>query len=359
MPRILVVAPNWIGDALMAQPLLARLHQRLPGLAIDVLAPGWVLPLLERMPEVDKAIESPFRHGQLRLRDRWRLGRQLAAQHYDKAVVLPNTLKSALVPFFADIPLRAGYVGESRYGLLNVLHRLPRHAPPPMVERYLALADIPGAPLPALPATRLAASGTNLARTLVSLALAPPSDARPVAALCPGAEFGPAKRWPAEHYAALAAGLGERGYTVWILGSAADAAAGEAILAARPECAAFTHNLCGRTDLGAAIDLLAVANVVVSNDSGLMHVAAALDRPLVALFGSSSPAHTPPRPPAGSRRTRIQYLGLECSPCYARECPLGHFRCMRELDPQRVLAEALAAAATPSQAAQGGAAAPA
>lgn len=347
MPRILVVAPNWIGDALMAQPLLARLHQRLPGVEIDALAPRWVQPLLERMPEVAQTIESPFGHGELRLRARWHLGRDLAKRGYDKAIVLPNTLKSALVPFFADIPLRAGYVGESRYGLLNVLHKLPKKDPPPMVERYLALADVPGAALPPMPATRLAASGANLARTLAELSLAPPSDARPVAALCPGAEYGPAKRWPAGHFAALAADLGERGYAVWILGSAADRAMGQEILAARPAIAAHTTDLCGRTDLGAAIDLLAVANVVISNDSGLMHVAAALDRPLVALFGSSSPAHTPPRPPEGSRRTRIQYLGLDCSPCYARECPLGHFRCMRDLQPQRVLSEALAAAATP------------
>lgn len=347
MTRILVVAPNWIGDALMAQALLARLHQRLPGVIIDVLAPRWVLPLLERMPEVAEAIESPFGHGELRLRERWRLGRSLAKRGYAKAIVLPNTLKSALLPFFADIPLRAGYVGESRYGLLNVLHRLPKKAPPPMVERYLALADVPGAPLPALPRTTLTVSGTHLARTLAALDLAPPSDARPVAALCPGAEYGPAKRWPAEHFAELAQALGGRGYAVWILGSGADRPVGEAILAARPGLAAHTRNLCGQTDLGAAIDLLAVSQVVISNDSGLMHVAAALDRPLVALFGSSSPAHTPPRPPEGSQRTRIQYLALDCSPCFQRECPLGHFRCMRELSPQRVFEEALAAAATP------------
>ena len=161
MPRILVVAPNWIGDALMAQPLLARLHQRLPGLEIDALAPRWVQPLLERMPEVAQTIESPFGHGELRLRARWHLGRDLAKRGYDKAIVLPNTLKSALVPFFADIPLRAGYVGESRYGLLNVLHKLPKKDPPPMVERYLALADVPGAALPPMPATRLAASGAK------------------------------------------------------------------------------------------------------------------------------------------------------------------------------------------------------
>ena len=323
----------------MAQPLLARLMQKRPDLTIDMLAPKWVLPLAQRMPEVSQAIESPFGHGEFALRARWRLGRSLAARGYAQAIVLPNTLKSALAPYFANIPLRAGYVGESRYGLLNILHKLERKNPPPMLERYLALAEEPGEPLPEVPRTRLTVSGVNLARTLVSLSLAPPSDERPVAVLCPGAEYGPAKRWPAEHYAQLAADLATRGFAVWLIGAAADAAIGEAILAARPGCAT---NLCGRTDLGSAIDLIAVAHVVISNDSGLMHVAAALERPLVALFGSSSPRHTPPRT-GDAHPARIQYLALECSPCFARECPLGHFRCMRDLSPQAVLGEALAA----------------
>ncbi len=320
----------------MAQPMLARLLQRRPDALIDVLAPAWVLPVAERMPEVSATIESPFAHGQLGLRERWRLGRGLAARNYVQAIVLPNTLKSALVPFFANIPLRAGYVGESRYGLINIVHKLSRTAPPPMAERYLALAGEPGAPLPEVPRTRLEASGANLARTLVDLSLAPPSDARPVAVLCPGAEYGPAKRWPAQYFAALAGMLGEAGFAVWLMGSKADQPVARAILEAGPGCAT---DLTGRTSLAGAIDLIAAAHVVVSNDSGLMHIAAALDRPLVALYGSSSPVHTPPR----TDKARVQYLAIECSPCYERTCPLGHFRCMRELAPERIFAEALAA----------------
>ena len=337
LPRVLVVAPNWIGDALMCQPMLARLLQMRSDAVVDMLAPKWVLPVAQRMPEVSEAIESPFGHGEFDLRRRWRLGRTLAARNYDQAIVLPNTLKSALAPFFADIPLRSGYVGESRYGLLNILHRLDRKNPPPMVERYLALAGKPGEPLPEIPRTRLAASGVNLARTLAQLSLPAPSDARPVAVLCPGAEYGPAKRWPAEHYADLAVNLGEAGYSVWLMGSEADKGVAQSILGAAPGCAI---DLCGKTDLASAIDLIAVAHVVISNDSGLMHIAAALERPLVALFGSSSPKHTPPR----SEKARVEYLAIECSPCFARVCPLGHFRCMRELSPRRILAEALAAA---------------
>ncbi len=328
----------------MAQPLLGRLLQKRTDVVIDVLGPKWVLPLLQRMPEVSDTIESPFGHGQLDLRGRWRLGRSLAKRGYAKAIILPNTLKSALIPFFADIPLRVGYLGESRYGLLNIRHKLDRKDPPSMMARYLALAEMPGeygatgnpAVPPGPPRARLTVSGTNLAQALTRLSLATPSDSRPVAILCPGAEFGPAKRWPAEYYAELAAGLGAAGFAVWLMGSASDVTVGEAILAARPGCAV---NLCGMTDLGSAIDLMSVAHVVVSNDSGLMHVAAALARPLVALFGSSSPRHTPP----SAANARVQYLALECSPCFARECPLGHFRCMRELSPAGILAEALAA----------------
>ena len=321
----------------MAQPMLARLHELRPDIEIDLLAPRWVLPLAHRMPEIGEGIESPFGHGELGLRGRWQLGRRLAARGYAQAIVLPNTLKSALIPFFAGIPLRTGYVGESRYGLLNVVHKLDRKNPPPMVERYLALAGLPGAPLLAAPETRLTVSGAHLANTLVQLSLQPPSDAHPVAVLCPGAEYGPAKRWPAESYADLAVKLGDAGFGVWIMGSQGDCDVARAILEARPGCAI---DLCGRTDLAGAIDLIGVAQVVISNDSGLMHIAAALDRPLVALFGSSSPKHTPPR----STKARVQYLAIECSPCFERTCPLGHFRCMRDLGPARIFGEALAAA---------------
>lgn len=331
MPRVLVVAPNWIGDSLLAQPLFARLHQQLPGLTLDALAPSWTAPVLARMPELGEVIETPFEHGPLQLRARWRLGRSLRLRGYDSAIVLPNSFKSALVPFFADIALRAGYVGESRYGLLNVVHKLDAARLPLMAERYAQLAGKPGSGIRRpLPRTSLSVDQANLLITVGRLGL---DRSRPVAVLCPGAEYGPAKRWPEEYFAALARRLAERGYSVWLLGGPGDRAIGEAI-AAQSDGAAI--NCCGRTDLPAAIDLMSAADVVISNDSGLMHIAAALNRPLVALFGSSSPEHTPPLSP-DARLVKLD--GLECSPCYQRDCPLGHFRCMRELTPERVLAE--------------------
>ncbi|HZF20227.1 MAG TPA: lipopolysaccharide heptosyltransferase II [Burkholderiales bacterium] len=330
MPKILIVAPNWIGDALLAQPLFARLLQKFPGASIDALAPGWTAAVLRRMPEIADVIDAPFDHGELKLAERWRLARALRGQAYDQAFVLPNTLKSALIPFFAGIPLRTGFTGELRYGLLNGVHRLDEKALPLMAERYAQLAEEPGSP-PARPLAEvgLRVDQANLAAALKRLGL---SRAKPVVAFCPGAEYGPAKRWPARYFAELATKLAAQDRVVWLFGSGKDTEIGEEIV--RLSMGAVV-NLCGRTDLASAIDLLSLAEVVVSNDSGLMHVAAAVGRPVVALYGSSSPDHTPPL----SRTHRIVRTGIDCSPCYARECPLGHFKCMNELTPARVLQE--------------------
>jgi len=337
VPKILIVAPNWIGDTLLAQPLFARLRKQFPEAFLDVLAPPWTAPVLHRMPEIDAVIEAPFEHGRLRLAARWRLGRGLRARAYDEAIVLPNSFKSALIPFFADIPLRAGFVGESRYGLLNLVHKLDEKRLPLMAERYAQLAEKPGAaPVRLLPQVRLRVDATNLVIALGRLGL---SCAKPVAAFCPGAEYGPAKRWPARHFAALARKLAAQGYAVWLIGSGNERQIGEEIAAASEGAAV---NLCGGTDLASAIDLLSAAAVVVSNDSGLMHVAAGVGCPVVALYGASSPEHTPPLS-STARRVRT---GIECSPCFKRECPLGHFKCMNELSPERVLQEIHAAAET-------------
>ena len=303
MPRILVVAPNWIGDALMAQPLLARLTG-----TIDVLAPPWVAPVVRRMREVSAVIEAPFRHGPLQLGVRWKLGRELARAGYDAAYVLPNSWKSALVPFFAGIPRRIGYVGEARYGLLNETHRNEKA---PMPAHYARLA---GPAVAQLPRPELKVMEGEIVETRKRFGI----DAG-YAVLCPGAEYGPAKRWP--YFRELAERIG---MPVVVLGSGSDREAAAGIRGT---------DLTGRTSLDEAIRLIAGAALVVSNDSGLMHVAAALGRPQVALFGSSSPEHTPP----ASDRARVLWLRLECSPCFERECPLGHFRCMKEITVDQVL----------------------
>lgn len=333
MRRFLIVAPNWIGDALLAQPLLARLRQKFPGAIIDAIAPGWTAPVLRRMPEISEVLDAPFAHGELGLARRWRLAGTLRARDYVEAIVLPNTLKSALIPLLAGIPVRTGFTGELRHGLLNRVHRLDQHALPLMAERYAKLAEEPGSP-PSRPLAevKLRVDEANLAQALARLGL---SRAKPVVAFCPGAEYGPAKRWPARYFAELATKLAGQGRAVWLFGSGKDREIGEEIARA-----GAAINLCGETDLETAIDLISLTEVVVSNDSGLMHVAAAVGRPVVALYGSSSPEHTPPL----SKISRVVRTGIECSPCYARECPLGHFKCMIDLEPERVLSEIQSAA---------------
>jgi heptosyltransferase-2 len=301
----------------MAQPLLARLRGRMAaGGRIDALAPPWVAPVLERMPEVDEVIEADLSHGVLQLGERWRLGRRLKERAYDQAIVLPNSWKSALAPFFADIPLRSGYVGEFRYGLLNLNYK-NKEGPVGMAAHYARLSDSPGKeirePL-SQPKLRIASEEVQATKRKFSIS-------GRYAVFCPGAEYGPAKRWP--YFAGLADVIGVQAI---VLGSAADLDTGKDIRG---------KNLIGKTSLDEAIGLISGAAFVVTNDSGLMHVAAALGTPQVALFGSSSPERTPPL----SARARVMWLRPECSPCFERVCPLGHFKCMNELTVEQVLSE--------------------
>ncbi len=329
MSAILVVGPSWVGDMVMAQSLFKTLKQRSPESPIDVLAPAWSEALTTRMPEVRLSIVMPLGHGQLQLRERYRLGRELRAAGYGQAIVLPNSWKSALIPFFAGIPRRTGYLGEARWGLLNDARSLDKLALPMTVQRFVALGIEPGQPLAKsqpTPALTVTQSSVTQAAQRLQLEI----DPRPILALCPGAEFGAAKRWPQEYYAEVAKSLIARGWQVWLFGSDKDTAITDAI---NRETGAACSDLAGRTTLAEAVDLLSLVTLVVSNDSGLMHVAAALGRKLIAIYGSSDPGFTPPL----SDTARILRLGLECSPCFQRECPLGHLKCLRELSPERVL----------------------
>ena len=333
MSKTLIIAPSWVGDAVMAQPLLRRLREQNLELVLDAFAPPWVAPVLQRMPEISRVIPNPFGHGALRLGERWQTARRLKQEGYDHAIVLPNSLKSALIPFFAGIRLRTGYVGEMRYLLLNDARRLDKQALPLMVERFAALGERPGAPLQRpVPYPQLSVDAARQQATLDKFGLFPSnSPAKPVAAFCVGAEYGTAKRWPTHHFARLAQLLAAN-YEIWLLGSTKDAAVGAEIATLSQGAA---HNLCGETDLGEAVDLIAASALVVSNDSGLMHVAAALDKPMIAIYGSSSPGFTPPL----SDKARVVTLNLPCSPCFKRTCPLGHLDCLEKLTPERVLAE--------------------
>ncbi|HQQ74631.1 MAG TPA: lipopolysaccharide heptosyltransferase II [Pseudomonadales bacterium] len=327
----LVIGPAWVGDMVMAQVLFRLLKQQHPDIAIDVLAPAWSVPLLARMPEVRASFDLPLQHGEFGFGARKKIGAELRGK-YQQAILLPNSWKSALVPFFANIPQRTGWRGEMRYGLLNDIRKLDKEQYPLMIERFAALAFPANTTLPEkLPHPALLINDAERKTALEKYQL---SLERPVLALCPGAEFGPAKRWPERHYAAVAAARIAAGEQVWIFGSEKDEPVAEAIRAALPASQReYCHHLAGKTRLAEAIDLLSCANAVVSNDSGLMHIAAALNRPLVAVYGSSSPQFTPPL----SEAVEIVRLGLDCSPCFKRECPLVHLNCLNELQPSRVL----------------------
>lgn len=329
--RTLVIAPNWIGDAVMAQPLLALLHGQQPSMQIDVLAPPHIAPVFRAMAQVHEVLEAPNAHGRLQFGERLRVARRLRPRGYTHAYVLPNSLKSALIPWLAGIPERIGHRGEFRYGLITRLHPPGGESRPPMVEFYAQLAQAPGDPLPAaVPDPELRHDPALAEQVRARFGLAADEA---LLALCPGAEYGPAKRWPTRHFAQLArlACAQRPGLRVAVLGSARERplAIEIATLSGVP-----VLDLCGETSLDEAIALLGSAEQVVSNDSGLMHVTAALRRPQAAVFGSSDPRHTPPRSPLA----RVHWLQLACSPCFARECAPGHLDCLNRIAPETVLA---------------------
>ena len=330
--KLLVVGPSWVGDMVMAQRLFIELSSRAEVEEVHVLAPPWAAPIVERMPQIQQHIAADFKHGELALRRRWQLAKSLRARGYTHCIVLPNSIKAALVPFMAGIPVRTGWLGEQRWGLLTDIRRLDKGLLPTTVQRFMALAQPSGAEPVALNQVtppRLVADHQQ-ALSLVQRLGCNNLD-RPVLALCPGAEFGASKQWPAHHYAELARYYLDRDWHVWLVGSANDASICAQIDAqSDQQC----HDLSGKTSLPEAVDLLSLASLVVSNDSGLMHIAAALNRPLVAIYGSTDPHHTPPL----GKNHAIARLALDCSPCFKRECPLQHLDCLHKLEPKSVIA---------------------
>ena len=324
--RILIVAPSWVGDTILSEPLVALLRDPYEDPIVDVLVPPWCAPVYARMRGIRKIIESPFPHGRMDVAGRKRFAHELRGEGYTHSFILPNSWKSALVPYFARIPKRVGYRGEGRYFLLTDARRLDRKAMPRLVDRFAALAVPRGGLVPMPPSPTLVPDTANRAAAMRALRL---KTDRPVVILCPGAEFGPAKRWPPNQFSELAAMFLRDGLQVWIVGSPNDRMAADAVLNSLGDNMHKVRDLTARTDLGTAIDILSSASLVVANDSGLMHAAAAVGVPVVALFGSSSPAYTPPLSPLA----QVARIDIECSPCFKRECPLGHFKCMRELKP--------------------------
>ena len=330
--KILIIGPAWVGDMVLAQSLFKTLKTNRPDCIIDVAAPTWTLPLLDRMPEVSGKISLPFKHGELAFWQRLQFGKSLKNAGYTQAIILTNSFKSALLPWAAGIPKRTSFLGEMRYGLINDIRPLDKAKLKKTVERFVFLGLDHNQNLPkTLPNPQLITNKNNALKSLKRLGLAEPNSK--ILGLCPGAEYGEAKRWPAEYYAKVANEVLKEGWQVWLFGSDKD-------VPVTTKINQLTQNKCldlgGKTELGEAIDLMVLCHTVVSNDSGLMHIAAALNKDLIAIFGSSDPAHTPPMNP----NAVIEYLALDCSPCFKRECPLtgnAHLRCLNDVKPQPIV----------------------
>lgn len=321
--NILIVGPAWVGDMVMAQSLFKVLKQKNPAAQIDVLAPAWTESLLARTPEVRTAIPLPLGHGELGLGARWKLGRSLRTKKYDRAIVLPRSLKSAMVPFAAKAKRRTGFLGEQRWLLLNDVRPLDKKALPRTVDRFVALALDKDQLLPGSfpnPSLSIDTDGAYLALNRLGCDIPEVK----ILGLCPGAEYGPAKRWPATHFAKVASKKLDDGWEVWLFGSEKDKPITEEIMRLTDR---RCFDLSGKTSLVEAVDLLALTSTVITNDSGLMHVAAATGVPIIAIYGSSDPKHTPPL----TDKAEIMYLALECSPCMKRVCPLGHTDCLQKI----------------------------
>lgn len=329
--KYLIIGPSWVGDMVMAQSLFAQLKADDKDCMIDVLAPAWTAALLDRMPQVNQLIEAGFEHGKLGLSERWQLSKKLRVNGYTQAIVLPNSLKSALLPWVARIPKRTGFIGEQRWGLLNDIRRLDKKKWPMTVQRFVALGLDKSADCISLSQVIkpvLQVKKGNIQTTLKTLKLK--HSKQPLLVLCPGAEFGNSKQWPAQYYAEVAKYYLQQKWQVWLMGSENDAVTCKQLnQLADNQC----QNLAGVTTLPQAIDLMSLSNLVVANDSGLMHIAAALQKPLVAVYGSTDPGFTPPL----NVQVKIARLGLECSPCFRRECPLQHLDCLNKLMPDYVL----------------------
>ncbi len=333
--RYLVIGPSWVGDMVMSQSLYKSLKIKNPNALIDVLAPAWCKPLLARMPEINQAIEMPFGHGQFNLTGRYKLAKELKKENYAKAFILPNSAKSALIPFFARIPHRIGFKGEMRYGLLTDL-RPDKTLFQYMVERYVALSYskdtmVQEVTLATCPYPKLTLDSANQAKLLTRFNI---NKAMPLVGLCPGAEFGPAKRWPDNYYAEVTNYLIEKGQQVCLFGGEKDQATTAKIMAKlSDEAKKHCFDLAGKTRLNDAVDLLGTCHSVISNDSGLMHVAAAVGCKILAIYGSSSPKYTPPL----SSKVQIIHTDIACRPCFKRECPLKHLKCLKELPVTQVI----------------------
>jgi heptosyltransferase II len=337
--KVALIAPNWLGDVIMMHSLVQTLKVLNAQVEISVFAAAAFAPLLARMPEITQIYPTHFKHGRLGLSARVALGKHLRGQNFDQGIVLPNSFKSALPLFWAKMPQRTGWIGELRHVLLNDIRRLQPEKVPTMVQRFVALAypaqhalAFSDCPYPKLQ------TNPNAAFSLLEAHKNQVPSAR-VIGLCPGAAYGPSKRWPAAHFATLAKRCVEQGYQVWLLGGPQEQEIASAI---QNQCEHQCVDWTGKTSLSQVIDLMSLCSGFVSNDSGLMHLAAAIGKPVLALYGPTAATFAPPLCAKGGI---LEQKDLSCRPCKKRVCPLQHHHCLEGLGPDSVFSALLSALA--------------
>ena len=324
-----MIGPAWVGDMVMAQALYKALKVHSNPAEIHVVAPAWSRPLLARMPEISKVHDLDVAHGELGLKKRIRLGKSLKSELFTQALILPRSYKAALIPWYAGIPKRVGELGEFRYGLVNHIVESNKNKHIPTVCNYLRYADI-NADIALVKQEYSPALSVDVANQKLLIEKYEIPQEAPLVACMVGAEYGPSKQWPKEHFVESINQLTEHGLNVCLLGSHKDEGIGSEIEKLSRHAVV---NLCGKTSLLDAIDILASSSVAVSNDSGLMHIAAAVDVPVVAMYGATTPAYTPPL----HAKAKSFYMNLECSPCWKRTCQYQHYRCLKDIVPDHVV----------------------
>ena len=320
MAKILIIAPQWMGDAVMTHSLIQLVAKKN---TVDVLCVSWLEPIYQRMQNVDNVITLPLQHGKLQLKLYWQIAKKIKNQ-YDQCIVIPRKLKSAIIPWLAGIPKRTGYFGESRYWFINDrITADPRHTL--WVQKVCALFDKKSADDNNYPNPQLTTNSSNQKKWQKELK----QGGKQLVALMPGASYGVSKQWSMEHFKEVVE-LGKNDYSFVVLGGESERKMGDAILQGVD---ATGHNLSGKTSLYDAVDILSISDFCITNDSGLMHVAAATQCFVKALYGSSSPDYTPPL----TNKKQIYSDTLDCKPCFKRTCSYGHYDCWKKITAERVL----------------------
>ena len=321
--KFLIIAPSWIGDLMISQSLLKYLKKEYPDCQIDMVVKPELITLAKMMPELKNIYSLDIRHKELGLMKRYTLAKKIKKNLYSASIILPNSFKSAIIPWLANIPLRIGYNRELRSLLLNKKYSLIKHKDS-MVNRYLKLAE--GSYSDNIRPLLLINSDSSESISRKYLI----NNSKKNIVLCPEAEYGPAKRWPANKWMQLANFYKEKNYNVYFLGKNRSLETKYQSVLKKDSII----SLLGKTSLEEAAYILSIVDLVITNDSGLMHITASVNTNLISIFGSSSPFYTPPL--MKDQFGEVIYKALTCSPCFKRECPLQHLNCLNNISSEEI-----------------------